>query len=81
MIRALIFALIPRRAIWYLPLPMDMCRASMCPQLVMETHSFITHPNGYVTVYGHLREFVPKLMERLRKEQYAKKSFAGRYFP
>jgi hypothetical protein len=27
-------------------------------------------------VYGHLREFVPKLKERLRKEQYAKKLFA-----
>lgn len=37
---------------------------------------FITHPNGYTTVYGHLREFVPPLMERLRKEQYAKKEFA-----
>ena len=37
---------------------------------------FITHPNGYTTVYGHLREFVPGLMERLRKEQYAKKEFA-----
>lgn len=37
---------------------------------------YITHPNGYVTVYGHLKEFVPKLMERLRKEQYAKKSFS-----
>src|ERR1035441_7853738 len=37
---------------------------------------YITHPNGYVTVYGHLREFAPQLMERLRKEQYAKKSFA-----
>ncbi len=37
---------------------------------------FITHPNGYTTVYGHLREFVPDLMARLRKEQYAKKEFA-----
>ena len=37
---------------------------------------YITHPNGYVTVYGHLREFSPALMRRLRKEQYAKKAFA-----
>ena len=37
---------------------------------------FITHPNGYVTVYGHLKEFSPELMKRLRKGQYAKKSFA-----
>ena len=37
---------------------------------------YITHPNGYVTVYGHLKEFSPALMSRLRKEQYAKKAFA-----
>ena len=37
---------------------------------------YITHPNGYVTVYGHLKEFTPALMQRLRVEQYAKKSFA-----
>ncbi len=37
---------------------------------------FITHPNGYVTVYGHLKEFSPALMKRLRKGQYAKKSFS-----
>lgn len=36
---------------------------------------YITHPNGYVTVYGHLREFMPALMKRLRTEQYTKKSF------
>jgi peptidase M23-like protein len=37
---------------------------------------FITHPNGYVTVYGHLKEFTPALMKKLRAGQYAKKSFA-----
>lgn len=37
---------------------------------------YLTHPNGYVTVYGHLKEFTPALMKRLRVEQYAKKSFA-----
>jgi len=37
---------------------------------------FITHPNGFTTVYGHLKEFTPDLMQRLRKEQYAKKQFA-----
>jgi len=37
---------------------------------------YVTHPNGYVTVYGHLKEFMPDLMKHLRKEQYAKKSFA-----
>ena len=37
---------------------------------------YITHPNGYVTMYGHLKEFNSQLMTRLRKEQYAKKSFS-----
>lgn len=42
---------------------------------------YITHPNGYVTVYGHLLRFSPKIMERLRKEQYAKESFAVDFYP
>lgn len=37
---------------------------------------YITHPNGFVTVYGHLLRFSPAIMERLRREQYAKESFA-----
>ena len=37
---------------------------------------YITHPNGFVSVYGHLKEFTPELMKRLRKDQYAKKQFA-----
>ena len=37
---------------------------------------YITHPNGYVTAYGHLQKFNSKLMARLRKEQYAKENFA-----
>ena len=37
---------------------------------------FITHPNGFVTVYGHLKEFTPAIMKKLRAGQYAKKSFA-----
>ena len=37
---------------------------------------YVTHPNGYVSVYGHLKEFTPALMARLRKDQYAKKQFA-----
>ncbi len=37
---------------------------------------YITHPNGYVSVYGHLQRFNSKIMQRLRKEQYAKESFA-----
>jgi len=37
---------------------------------------YVTHPNGYTTVYGHLQKFSDKIMQRLRTEQYTKESFA-----
>lgn len=37
---------------------------------------YITHPNGYVSVYGHLLKFNQSIEARLRKEQYAKENFA-----
>ncbi|MFN8285207.1 MAG: M23 family metallopeptidase [Chitinophagales bacterium] len=37
---------------------------------------YIRHANGFVSVYGHLQQFTPVILERLRKEQYAKESFA-----
>jgi hypothetical protein len=37
---------------------------------------YIRHPNGWVTVYGHLKQFSAPITERLRKEQFAKESFA-----
>lgn len=33
---------------------------------------YITHPEGYTTLYAHLSTFVPKLQAYLRKEQYEK---------
>ncbi len=42
---------------------------------------YITHPNGYVTVYGHLQKFNQPVMKRLRKEQYTKESFAVDFYP
>ena len=36
---------------------------------------YITHPNGYTTLYAHLNNFVPMLQERVRKEQYATESW------
>ena len=36
---------------------------------------YITHPNGYVTVYGHLQSYNPKITAYLRKMQYEKESF------
>ncbi len=34
---------------------------------------YITHPNGYTTLYAHLNDFVPAIQKYVRKEQYAKK--------
>lgn len=37
---------------------------------------YITHPNGYTTVYGHLASFNDAITKALRTEQYRKKSFS-----
>jgi hypothetical protein len=34
---------------------------------------YITHPNGYTTVYGHLQGFAPEVQAWVRKEQFARK--------
>ena len=31
---------------------------------------YITHPNGYTTLYAHLNDFAPEIQEYLRQEQY-----------
>ncbi len=31
---------------------------------------YITHPNGYTTLYAHLNKFAPKIQKYLRAEQY-----------
>ncbi|MGR3809468.1 M23 family metallopeptidase [Jiulongibacter sp. NS-SX5] len=36
---------------------------------------YITHPNGYVTVYGHLKEYAEPIKKRLLREHYNKKSW------
>ncbi len=36
---------------------------------------YITHPNGYVTVYGHLQKFTSPLSDQIRKMQYERQSF------
>ncbi len=36
---------------------------------------YITHPNGFVTVYGHLQSFNEKITAYLSKMQYEKESF------
>lgn len=36
---------------------------------------YITHPNGYTTVYGHLNRFFPALEEYVKQQQYAAESW------
>jgi len=42
---------------------------------------YITHPNGYTTVYGHLKKFDKKIENFLKKKQYEKESFSIQLFP
>ena len=36
---------------------------------------YVTHPNGFTTVYGHIERFSPQLEEIVRKQQYETQSF------
>lgn len=42
---------------------------------------YISHPNGYTTVYGHLQEFSPELTKYVTEQQYKKESFLVDLFP
>lgn len=42
---------------------------------------YITHPNGYTSVYGHIQKFAPKIEEYIKKKQYEKKSYEIELFP
>jgi murein DD-endopeptidase MepM/ murein hydrolase activator NlpD len=48
---------------------------------------YITHPNGYTTLYAHLNDYAPLLQKHLRKVQYERKrwdldlSFTADQFP
>ncbi|MFD2515047.1 M23 family metallopeptidase [Pontibacter locisalis] len=42
---------------------------------------YITHPNGLVTTYAHLREFGKPLAEHILQKQYEKKTFELEVFP
>ena len=42
---------------------------------------YITHPNGYTTVYAHLKKFSPRIEEFIKKKQYKKESFEIQVFP
>ncbi|KAK6025647.1 peptidase, M23 family, partial [Ostertagia ostertagi] len=36
---------------------------------------YITHPNGYTTLYAHLNNFTPAIQQYVRQEQYKKESW------
>jgi len=36
---------------------------------------YITHPNGYTTVYGHIEKFSPEMERLIRDTQYKKQNF------
>jgi len=42
---------------------------------------YITHPDGYMTVYGHLKRFNPSIQKYVRKIQYKRQSFTVEIFP
>jgi len=42
---------------------------------------YVTHDNGYTTVYGHLKSFSPEIDAFVRKKQYQEESFTIRLYP
>lgn len=42
---------------------------------------YITHPNGYTTVYGHLKKFSPRIEAYIKECQYENESFEVEVFP
>ena len=42
---------------------------------------YITHPNGFTTVYGHLQKFSNRIENYIKKEQYKNESFEVEVFP
>ncbi|WP_460218707.1 M23 family metallopeptidase [Psychroserpens sp. MEBiC05023] len=42
---------------------------------------YITHPNGYVSVYAHLKKFSPEIEKYVKACQYEKESYEVEMFP
>ncbi|TVZ51823.1 M23 family metallopeptidase [Dokdonia sp. Hel_I_53] len=42
---------------------------------------YILHPNGYTTVYAHLKNFCPEIEDYVKAAQYKKESFEIELFP
>ena len=42
---------------------------------------YIAHPNGYTTVYAHLKKFAPRIEKYVKKQQYLKQQFEIQLYP
>ncbi|SRR5690554_436494 len=42
---------------------------------------YITHPNGYTTVYAHLQKYSPEIEAYIKQRQYKEESFEVEFFP
>lgn len=42
---------------------------------------YVTHPNGYSSVYGHLKKFAPEIEAYIKKHQYQKQRYTIELFP
>lgn len=42
---------------------------------------YITHPNGYTSVYAHLQKFGPEIEAYVKKQQYEQESYSIELFP
>ena len=42
---------------------------------------YLRHPNGFTTVYAHLKEFAPAIQEYVTRNQYKSESFAVELYP
>ncbi|UKM64266.1 M23 family metallopeptidase [Flavobacteriaceae bacterium GSB9] len=42
---------------------------------------YVTHPNGYTTVYAHLQKFSPDIERYIKKHQYEKETYEIEVFP
>ncbi|WP_194850744.1 M23 family metallopeptidase [Nonlabens antarcticus] len=42
---------------------------------------YITHPNGYTTVYAHLEKFAPRIEEYVKAKQYANEDYEIQLYP
>jgi hypothetical protein len=42
---------------------------------------YLTHPNGYITVYAHLKDYAGAIQEYVKRFQYRKESYQVEMFP